>query len=388
LAVQAHWLSRRIEWHLLGNHLFANAKALVFAGAFFEGREAAAWLQQGMAILARETPEQILPDGGQFERSPMYHALALEDMLDLANLAAAYPDAIPPRWRGFVDGWPDTIARMRAWLAAMCHADGDIAFFNDAALGIAPAPAELQAYAERLGLPALSGPAQGCVHLTDSGYVRVEEGALLALLDVAPVGPDYLPGHAHADTLSFELSLFGQRVLVNSGTSRYGSGPERGRQRCTACHNTVEIDGEDSTEVWGGFRVARRAKPFGLRIGQDSGLTITCAHDGYRRLPGKPIHRREWRFSEGGLELVDTIEGGFTQAVGRLFFHPGIAPQLDGAEGFAALGGGRALHWQVEGAACRLVPTHYHPEFGLSEPNACLEMHFTGPRCAVRLRWN
>jgi Uncharacterized protein conserved in bacteria len=35
LAVQARWLRRRLEWHLLGNHLFANAKALVFAGALF-----------------------------------------------------------------------------------------------------------------------------------------------------------------------------------------------------------------------------------------------------------------------------------------------------------------------------------------------------------------
>ena len=85
----------------------------------------------------------------------------------------------------------------------------------------------------------------------------------MALLDVAPVGPDYLPGHAHADTLSFELSLFGQRVLVNSGTSQYEAGPERSRQRGTAAHNTVIVDGHDSSEVWAGFRVARRASSRG-----------------------------------------------------------------------------------------------------------------------------
>src|SRR5690606_16865601 len=28
LAMQVRWLVRRLEWHLLGNHLFANAKAL------------------------------------------------------------------------------------------------------------------------------------------------------------------------------------------------------------------------------------------------------------------------------------------------------------------------------------------------------------------------
>lgn len=389
LGVQARWLGKRLEYHLLGNHLFANAKALVFAGLFFDGEEAAGWLETGMAILAKEIPEQILPDGGQFERSPMYHALALEDLLDLANLAGAYSDAIPDRWRGLAATWPKTIARMRVWLAGLCHPDGEIAFFNDASLGIAPAPAELDAYAERLGLGQLSALTEGIAHFSDSGYVRVQRGAMLALLDVAPVGPDYLPGHAHADTLSFELSLHGQRVLVNSGTSRYGEGLERLSQRGTAAHNTVTLDGQDSSEVWGGFRVARRAKPFGLVIKEDGdGLRVACAHDGYTRLPGKPVHRREWRFTGGGLEIVDTIEGGFAEAVGRLYFHPGLAVESSGASGLARLACGRTLRWRVEDAACRLTATVYHSHFGAAQPNRCLEMHFSGPRCLIRLNWD
>ena len=60
---------------------------------------------------------------------------------------------------------------------------------------------------------------------------------LTAILDVAEVGPSYQPGHAHADTLSFELSLYGQRVLVNSGTSQYGNDAERYRQRSTGAHD-------------------------------------------------------------------------------------------------------------------------------------------------------
>ena len=105
LAVQTRWLSRRLETHLLGNHLFANAKALVFAGLYFDGPEAAAWLERGLAILAAEVPEQILPDGGQFERSPMYHAIALEDLLDLCNLAAAYRPALGPEREATVQAW-------------------------------------------------------------------------------------------------------------------------------------------------------------------------------------------------------------------------------------------------------------------------------------------
>lgn len=389
LAVQARWLAGRLERHLLGNHLFVNAKALVFAGLFFEGAEAAAWLDEGMAILEREIPEQILPDGGQFELSPLYHALALEDLLDLANLAAAFGDALPGRWRGLAESWPGTAAGMRRWLAGMCHPDGEIAFFNDAAAGVAPGPAELESYAARLGLPPLPAWPDGLAHFAGSGYLRVQRGGMVALLDAAPVGPDYLPGHAHADTLSFELSLAGRRVLVNAGTSRYGAGPQRLRERGTAAHNTVQIDGEDSSEVWGGFRVARRARPFGLRVGEEGGWpAVACAHDGYRRLPGRPVHRREWRFFEGGLEIADTVEGRFKEAVGRLHFHPALAVEAEGAEGRAALPGGPVLRWRAEGAACRLAWAQYHPEFGLAEPCRCLETRFAGPRCTIRLTWN
>jgi uncharacterized heparinase superfamily protein len=390
LAVQARWLAKRLETHLLGNHLFANAKALVFAGLFFQGSEASAWLGQGLYILQREIPEQILPDGGHFERSTLYHALALEDLLDLANLAAAYPSAVPVNYHDFVTSWPDIICLMQVWLAALSHPDGEIGFFNDAAVGIAPSISQLESYACRLGMLQASAPKEMCAHFGDSGYIRVSLGAAVTLLDVAPIGPDYLPGHAHADTLSLELSLFGQRLLVNSGTSRYGVGPERLWQRGTAAPNTVAIDGEDSSEVWAGFRVARRAKPFGLRVWNDGKtLRILCAHDGYTRLKGKPVHWREWRFEEGMVEIVDTIEGEFREAVSRLYFYPGIAlSQIAGEDlGHAELMQGHQIGWQVEGAQSRLVESAYFPEFGVAQANQCLEMRLTGPCCKIRLTW-
>jgi len=233
LAMQVRTLIQRLEYHLLANHLFVNAKALVFAGLFFEGREAQHWLQKGMTILAREMPEQILPDGGQFERSPMYHALALEDVLDLINVANTLSGGVPDKWRTFVNSWPGLVQRMRRWLSGMCHPDGEIAFFNDAAIGIAPTPIELERYADAIfgGVPATTAPDVGATHgtlrirhLAESGYVRADAPNAALLLDVAPVGPDYQPAHAHADTLSFELSLFGSRVIVNGGTSGYGVG--------------------------------------------------------------------------------------------------------------------------------------------------------------------
>ena len=140
----------------------------------------------------------------------MYHSLVLEDLLDLLNVARVYPDRVPS---ANSEDWMNAIGRMRRWLAAMTHPDGGIAFFNDAAHGIAATPAELSSYAERLDLPPVSSPGAGVTYLDASGYVRIEQDGAVALLDIGAIGPDYLPGHAHADTLSFELSIAGQQAV-------------------------------------------------------------------------------------------------------------------------------------------------------------------------------
>src|SRR5690606_28107918 len=70
LATQLAWLERRVEYHLLANHLLKNGKALFFGGLFLAGPDAERWRRLGLGILLREADEQILPDGGHFERSP------------------------------------------------------------------------------------------------------------------------------------------------------------------------------------------------------------------------------------------------------------------------------------------------------------------------------
>jgi len=382
LAVQVRWLASRVEWHLLGNHLFVNAKALVFAGLFFEGEESQRWFAKGMHILAREIPEQILQDGGHLERSPMYHALALEDVLDLINIACAFTTGVPDKWRPFIYSWPVIAGRMRVWLSAMCHPDGEVSFFNDAAFGIAPSPAELNRYADELQVvfPPSAGNKAGdlrVLQFSDSSYVRVETQDAVVLMDTAPLGPDYLLAHAHADTLSFELSVFGHRVIVNSGTSRYGHGPERDAERGTLAHSTVTIGGEDSSEVWSAFRVARRARPIGLEIEDgDECARVSCGHDGYRRLAGQPVHRRCWRVKARSIEVEDRVEGGSHFAVARYHLHPALECILDepASAAWITVPGGRRVHFQVSGAlSLRLVPGFYSSEFGLRDSSRCLE---------------
>jgi uncharacterized heparinase superfamily protein len=393
LAVQTRWLAGRLETHLLGNHLLANAKALVFSGSFFEGSEAEKWLQIGLRLLDREIPEQILSDGGHFERSTMYHALALEDLLDLCNLAAAYSGVVRELLE-HRDGWRAQVGPMRRWLAAMSHPDGEIGFFNDAAFGIAPSPGELDGYAVRLGIAPGAPILEGVAHLSESGYLRLERDEAVALLDVGLVGPDYLPAHAHADTLAFELSLFGQRVLVNSGTSLYGVGDEREWQRGTAAHNTVVIDGENSSEVWAGFRVARRAHPIELSIVAKDPIVVQCSHDGYARLRGSPQHIRSWTLGQGSLQIDDRIAGKFSQAESRFHFHPAIQIEEFVVEGngevvvVLKLPQGQRVRIMFDGGPVKHEQTTWHSEFGRSEPNVCLVRALNGASARTSIDWS
>jgi uncharacterized heparinase superfamily protein len=387
LAVQARWLRRRLEIHLLGNHLWANAKALVFAGVFFSGDEAQQWLAHGMKRIRHELAEQILADGGHFERSPMYHAIVLEDLLDLLQLAMIHPAAFA---KNDVAAWREVAARMLRWLRVMSHPDGGIALFNDAALGIAPDHATLRAYAAGVGVTVDDVPLAPIEALPDSGYVRLESGAAVLIADVGAIGPDHLPGHAHADTLSFELSVHGARVLVNSGTSTYETGAERLRQRGTAAHNTVVVDGQDSSEVWSSFRVARRARAVDVAHGTDDGqLWLRAAHDGYRRLPGRPVHHREWRLSEHALAVSDDISGTFGEAVAHVHVHPEWRVETGSDRSGTLMREAKSspgIDWHFTDAA-HVVGASYHPAFGTSLPCQAIEVPFEGPRLAFSMSW-
>lgn len=384
LALQAKVLSQTLEYHLLGNHLFANAKAMLFAGLYFEGVEADSWLKKALKILDREIPEQILPDGGNFELSPMYHATITLDMLDLINVAQCYQH---PETAKRLPAWKARVAHMLSWLGVMTHPDGHVSFFNDSAQGIAPTFKQLSDYAKRLGITPVAEE-RNIQHLKDSGYIRVGSNEAAAILDVAKVGPDYIPGHAHADSLSFELSVFERRLLVNSGTSCYGISSERLRQRGTAAHNTVLINSENSSVVWSGFRVAQRAYPKGLEIeGSADRIRVACGHTGYRWLKGRPRHSREWLFGERTLSVIDTVSGSFNTAQARYHIHPAWHAELNGNQLICVNGEGDRVVIDVVKGKASLDDSTYHPEFGLSIPNKVLLVDFISASTEVLISW-
>jgi hypothetical protein len=310
---QAEHLSRRLEYHLLGNHLLENGIALALVGGCFAGSDADRWRHLGLRILLEQLPEQILADGMHFERSPMYQARLTHALALLANTG---DDAV----RRVV---VEPLRRMCGALVSVCHPDGDIALLNDSALGICHRPGAVVAFASAaLGESAVDGP--GC--LPEAGYFtgRGAAGDFL-ICDAGALGPDYLPGHAHGDIFSFELSLGGRRVIVDSGTFDYTPSEMRRYCRSTAAHNTLTVNDADQAEFWAAFRVGRRGRPHDVRHEPlADGFTLQGWHDGFRHLPGAPIHRRVFRwFDDGQLAVNDTVTAGRpVTAASRLHLHP------------------------------------------------------------------
>ncbi len=392
LFVQARWLEKRIEWHILGNHLLSNAKALVLAGLLFDCEESQKWLLKGLRIFKCEIEEQILGDGGHFERSPMYQSIVITDILDILNVLNASNmelefDLIPVLRQKVIS--------MIAWADSMGHPDGEISFFNDSAQGISPTIVSLKNYALSLDIKIEpnSGLNKGCslMHLKESGYIRLESTSAVALIDVAEIGPRYLPGHAHADTLSFELSIFSERFIVNGGTSTYAADcKRRSLERSTYFHNTVEIDGENSSEVWSAFRVARRAKPFDLKI-ETSNLVIEvkCSHDGYSRLSRDLVHRRSWIFRDQKLSVIDQVNGSFNHAIAGFIFHPHVEVTSLGETTWSlkCRKNNQIAIFEAYNTGSELVEIDYAPQFGVIIPTKSIRVPIKEGKSTVNISW-
>lgn len=382
--MQASFLSNDLEKHLLGNHYFVNLKALLFAGIIFGNLR---WVNIAQEELITEISEQLLKDGSNFELSPMYHSLMMVDMLDMANLSKAYPTQLMPQFEVLLEEY---IPKMLLFADAMAHPDGGVSFFNDSVDGIAPSKAKIENYAEKLGFK-ISHHDNGKSQLIDndvSGYICATTGGNKLIFDVSAVGPDYIPGHAHADTLSFELSLGTERVFVNSGISEYGLTERRLYQRKTRAHNTVEVDNKDSSQVWSGFRVANRARVVERysKLNINKSIVLRGAHDGYKSLFGGCTHSRELIFSEESLVICDELEGAFKNAKSWFHFHPNLKVSLEN-NSLTVVGESFILKSDLTGKKTSIFESVWHPAFGVDLPNKGLLIEFAQKKENISFIW-
>ena len=313
--VDAHRLARACrailaqpEIHLLGNHWLENGIGLACAGCATIGPEADLWWRVGSAIVGRELHEQFLDDGGHFERSASYHLWLTAALLTLLHLAQAAGRTYPNTWTRVAE-------RALGWVAWVRAPDGTFPLLNDASLDASALPDDVLAFGSTLGLEpqqharVLAHGEGKAVVLAETGWCVLQQPGAWLVIDAGPDGAPYQPGHVHADALTFELWIEGERTVVDYGVSSYIDDEERRRTRATRSHNTVELDGENSSEVWGAFRVGRRAEGTIRRLeAEGEALVAVCEHDGYRWMPRSPIHRRLVRLGAKHLDVEDRFD--------------------------------------------------------------------------------
>jgi len=308
LHAELDFLSNRLEFHLLGNHLLENLFALLMGGVFFGEQK---WMDKAQKLLVQQLDEQVLPDGAHFELSPMYHQIILFRLLELIDWYT--------KWKNkevdFESFLRDKAAKMLSWLKQISFSNGDIPHFNDSAEGIAYGTGWLLHYGAIVGI----APEDG-LPLKESGYRCFNIGNYECRVDVAPIGAAYQPGHAHADALSFVLYIDGKPFLAELGTSTYQIGNKRNEERSTQAHNTVVVNNQNQSELWGGFRVGKRAR---VDILQDGSDCLAAQHDGYKSLG--MLHRRSFRFNQNEIIVEDKTEGrNDREAIAYFYIHPSV----------------------------------------------------------------
>ena len=312
LASDLKSLSGRLEFHLLANHLLENAFALYMGGLITNQKE---FTQKGKKLLVRELKEQVLNDGMHYERSPMYHLIILERLLDALNFAMASGDDLKSVLKSYA---------VRMTGLAMNWEDLDrIPMMQDSAYGIALTVPEILNYSKCLLDEDYPSKNNG---LMDSGYCRLNSRNFSLFTNVGSIAPSYQPGHAHADELNFELFYKGAPIIVDTGISTYDKNARRQYERSTTSHNCITIEDKNSSDVWSGFRVGRKAQVHFL---SDYGF-IKASHNGYKDCV---VSRKWWGSDNGDLCFLDEVETSNSEkrslSRGRLHFHPDWTLQLE-----------------------------------------------------------
>ncbi|MFD0673662.1 heparinase II/III family protein [Cohnella sp. GCM10027633] len=397
-AKQGLFLYDNVEWDVLGNHVIENGRGLVFAGLLLDIPLSAKLLNKGCRILWWQLEAQVLPDGGHYERSPMYHQIVLKDYLEVIRLLRIYNRPIPSEVNRKVQ-------EMLLFHDRTLHPDGDIALFNDSAFGIAPSASSIRLLAEEAGFKEayatdlrstllddllVSGKLLGNRDTEQSGIVPFaakETGYFTAVKDdlfiIADAGascPDFLPAHAHADFGSFELSVGTRRWIVDSGVYHY-QGEYRNVFRGTAAHNCLMINQTNQSDVWGNFRLASRAKPTYVQWEDKPDIwSISAVHNGYRRFGVTPI-RKMFLLNRNILIVLDEITGkkGF-EANSLVHFHSGIEVVPSGSF-FQSVADDRTMFIYPFGSDrlnAKLQTGMYSPQFGKKADNAVLNIEAKG----------
>lgn len=349
---QYMYLQKHQEKHLLANHYFEDLKALIIASYLFKDDKK---LNGYMKDFKKQCDEQIMEDGVHYELSLMYHKLILEDVMRIAMLSKQ-PDFSDCNWI------TPLIQKMTDACYSLEKGLGRTPLFNDAGDNVAKICEQLCLAAEKQ----FAVKTEQKDAFEASGYYKLYDNNKALIFDAGKIGVNYQPAHGHCDCLSFELSIDGKPMFVNSGTYEY-QGDLRKYFRKICAHNTVEINGHEQSQCWGGFRV-------GKRISKVCGAVCDgVVKGGYRNYLDEE-HQRTVSLKDGILEVTDSVKSSEGLPVNSyLHIAPGYTVVGDTIKDKVGNVIGKVIFLNCEqkvvsdGELC-----YYAPEFGDMKIGTCL----------------
>ncbi len=376
LETQCEFLARSLEFELGGNHLLENVAALTIAAGVVDSPKAASWLNTAERVWRTEKRKQILPHGEHFERSPMYHCQVVGNLLQQTIAAQSLRPDLAKKWT-------ESAGEMLGFLEGVLHPDGEIALFADSGFDEAPSVEHLRKLAtiasvvqpavEKLSLSAdhdnfqtqMVGP-YWTSRIAQKGH------ATFVIVDCGEVGATELPAHAHADLTTIEVSINSQRWIIDSGNFSYAASAMRDYCRSSLAHNVLTIGGQNSCEVWGGFRMGRRGHITSTRSGNETEFAwVQVSHDGYRHLGVLEIERTVGTDRRGNLVVADLARGTTDMpAIGYIHLAPdlNIRPNDGSGRDWIVSREGEERFLQFDGIdVVELADGWYCPAFGIRE---------------------
>ena len=373
-AAHAYWLARYPSRHSSSNnHSIAEAGALFLLGTLWPELGIERRAEEARAVLIAEIGRQIHDDGVGAEQSPTYTAFTLEWYLLCATVAERAGNPFPKR----VTKRLGDAGQFLRWITdegGKCPRIGD----DDEGRVLADEPAEAGYVASVLGSisatlkrpnlapprvspalrnlyfglpsPCSSGP-KGAKTFSDGGYSvfrrRIAGRKAMMVMDHGPLGHLSIAAHGHADALALWLHIGDQPVLVDAGTYLYHSGgPWRDRFRGTGLHNTLCLDGQDSSRIAGTFNWSRKAACERIAWRSTQSETAACVrHDGFLASHGL-LHERQLVAHAQGFTVRDALVAGRTAKSKRsvrsveiaFLVHPDLDVAIDGPTATVARG--------------------------------------------------
>ena len=368
---RAYYTRHKSYFNVSPNWGLMESNGLAHMGILFpEFKEAMDWGHEALSRLEEQVRMQVLPDGCHVERAAGYHLVCTFCFLQILDLAQRNGYRISETYRKNTEKMIDfvmSIMKPHGYFPMLKDGDESDVFGKRASYGlwedinnlnmledandlrwVLKAGARIFDRPDMLYI-ATNGnegekPEIGSIADVEGGFYVMRTGwdkeDLYMVYTCGELGVmDQNCVHGHADALSIDVSGYGETLLIDPGRYIY-EGPDRIWFKGTSAHNTIVVDGKDSSELSDEWMFKTKASSkVECWATTEKFDYVDGWHDGYQRLDDPVTHRRRVCFvKDAGFWLIlDELKAVKDHSYDQ-YFHFGPDVLLENSEDMTLVG--------------------------------------------------